>query len=304
MQPPWEKYLDPRTLAKLHGLPLRARRIVEGYVSGRHRSASRGFSIEFAEHREYAPGDDLRYLDWKVFGRTDKFYLKQFEDETNLTCYLLVDASQSMCYGSDPAGLSKLEYAKCFAASLAWLVLQQQDAVGLVVLDHAMQAFLSPSSAPSQLRHVLQAMEHAVPGRPTRLAAILHEIAQRRLPRGVMILLSDLFDDPTALTLGLKHLRHQQHDVAVFHVLDRAELEFPFQGTTRFRHMEQDFSVMVDSSSVRQAYLREFRRVRHELQSACRKHQIEYYLTRTEQPLDQILSRFLLPRRTQQPGVS
>ena len=148
MDPSWRKYLDPRTLAKLHSLPLRARQIVEGYVAGRHHSTAKGFSIEFAEHREYSPGDDLRYVDWKVFGRTDKFYLKRFEDETNLACYLLLDVSRSLCFSSDPQGLSKLEYAKCVAAALAWLVLQQQDAIGLVTFDRELRHLLPASSAP------------------------------------------------------------------------------------------------------------------------------------------------------------
>src|SRR5687768_10852006 len=159
--------LDPRTLAKLKGLHLRARHIVEGYVSGLHRSPYHGFSIEFAEHREYAPGDDLRYVDWKVFGRTDKFYLKQYEDETNLLCYLVLDVSESMTYKSDPKSLSKFEYAQCLAATVAWLVLQQQDAAGLVTFDSQIRSLVRPASSPQHLQQLLHVMESATSGKKT-----------------------------------------------------------------------------------------------------------------------------------------
>src|SRR5262245_46264906 len=168
-------YLDPTTLARLHGLELRARSIVEGYVSGVHRSPYHGFSIEFAEHREYSPGDDLRYVDWKVFGKTDKFYLKQYEEETNLVSYLLLDASESMRYRSDAAPLSKLEYAQCVAASLAYLILQQQDSVALATFDNELRAMIRASSNPSHLKQLLYAMENIEPERKTRTGPIFHD---------------------------------------------------------------------------------------------------------------------------------
>ena len=301
MEPRWRKYLDPRTLARLHSLPLRARRVVEGYVAGRHHSSAQGFSIEFAEHREYSPGDDLRYVDWKVFGRTDKFYLKRFEDETNLTCYLLLDVSRSLCFCSDATGLSKLDYAKCAAASLAWLVLQQQDAVGLVTFDHQIQQLLPPSPAPTQLNNILQVLEAAGSGKPTQLASILHELAERSFRRGVMILFSDLFDDPQSMLLALRHLRHRRHDVCVLHVLDRAELEFPFQGSTRFCSLENDAHILTDPDTVRPAYLRLFQDFCRQLRNGCLEHQIGYHLAPTDRPLDELLSRVLLPRQTVAP---
>ncbi len=297
MDPPWRKYLDPRTLARLHSLPLRARQIVEGYVAGRHHSTAQGFSIEFAEHREYSPGDDLRYVDWKVFGRTDKFFLKRFEDETNLTCYLLLDISRSLCFSSDTQGLSKLEYAKCVAASLAWLVLQQQDAVGLVTFDRELRQLLPASSAPTQLNNVLQILEDIQPGKQTQLAAVLHELAERKLRRGVMILLSDLFDDPPSVVLGLRHLRHRRHDVCVLHVLDRAELEFPLQGATRFCNLEGDGEIVTEPQAVRDAYLRQFQAFCHQIRNGCLENQIDYHLAATDRPLDELLSRVLLPRQ-------
>ena len=205
--------LDPRTLAKIKGLHLRARHIVEGYVAGLHRSPFHGFSIEFAEHREYAPGDDLRYVDWKVFGRTDKFYVKQYDDETNLICQLVLDVSESMSYRGPQAALSKFEYAQCLAAALAWLVLQQQDAVGLVTFDQQVRARVRPSSNPSHLQQVLQVLDTATLESKTKAGAIFHELAEWMNKRSVVIVLSDLFDDVDTLMAGLEHFRHRRHDV-------------------------------------------------------------------------------------------
>ncbi len=298
METRWQKYFDPRTLANLQSLSLQARSIVEGYLAGRHHSTAQGFSIEFAEHREYVPGDDLRHVDWKVFGRTDKFYLKQFEDETNLTTYLLLDVSDSLTYRSDPAGLSKLEYAKCLAAALAWLVLHQQDAVGLVTFDRQVRHWLPPSSAPSQLNRILQVLEEQSPGEPTDLPIVLRELAERTMRRGVMVLLSDLFDDAPAVLRGLRHLRHRRHDVCVLHVLDQAELEFSLQGPTQFRSLEGDHEVIADPQTVRNAYLDQFDAFRRAVRNGCLENQIDYHLARTDRPFDELLSRLLLHRKS------
>jgi uncharacterized protein (DUF58 family) len=288
--------IDPRTLAKIQGLRLRARHIVEGYVAGLHRSPYRGFSIEFAEHREYAPGDDLRYVDWKVFGRTDKVYLKQYEDETNLLCYLVLDVSESMTYRSQGAALSKLEYAQCLAAALGWLVLQQQDAVGLAIFDSQLRTLIRPAGNPSHLEQLLQGLEAAVPGKKTTAGPIFHELAQRLARRGVVIILSDCFDDPASLAAGLKHFKHRRHDVALFHVLDPAELEFPFRGPTEFQGLEGFPETPADPQVIRGAYLREFNAFRQSLEQACRREQIDYFLLRTDQPLDAALTRILSQR--------
>src|SRR5271170_6574109 len=193
------KFLDPRTLAKIDGLELRARLIVEGYVSGVHRSPFHGFSIEFAEHREYVQGDDLRYVDWKVFGKTDKYYLKQYEEETNLVSYLLLDTSESMSFRSDQAALSKLEYAQSAAAALAFLVLQQQDSVGLVTFDREIRALVRASSNPSHLKQLLHVMEQTAAERKTQTGPIFHDLAERLKKRGVVAIFSDLFDDVRSL---------------------------------------------------------------------------------------------------------
>jgi len=284
-------------LARLEGLALRARRIVEGYISGMHRSPFHGFSIEFAEHREYAPGDDLRYLDWKVFGRTDKFYLKQFEDETNLVCTLLLDTSESMAYQGPGAAMSKLQYAQCAAAALAYLVLQQQDAVGLATFDHEIRSLIRPSSNPSHFQDLLRVLEEAAARQKTATGPIFHDLAERLKKRGIVVVLSDLFDRVDSLVTGLKHFRHRRHEVIVFHVLDPAELEFPFQRTTLFRGLEQLPEVLVEPHAVRKAYLRQFQEYQRRIQEACRTHQIDYVLMRTDRPLDLVLSSYLASRR-------
>ncbi len=290
------EYSDPKVLARLEGLALRARRIVEGYVAGVHRSPYHGFSIEFAEHREYAPGDDLRYLDWKVFGRTDKYYLKQFDEETNLICYLLLDTSESMCYRSSAAAMSKLEYAKCAAAALAYLVLQQQDSVGLVTFDKEIRALVRPGGNPSHMKQLLQVMEESVPQRKTATGAIFHDLAERLKRRGIVIVIGDLFDDVDSMMAGLKHFRHRRHEVILLHVLDPAELDFPFQQITLFKGLEELPEVLVEPRALRKAYLEEFGRYVHRLKKGCRMHQIDYVPMRTDQSLEVALSSYLASR--------
>jgi uncharacterized protein (DUF58 family) len=277
-------------------LELRARRIVEGYVAGLHRSPFHGFSIEFAEHREYVPGDDLRYVDWKVFGKTDKIYLKQYEEETNLLAYLVLDTSESMSYQSDPQGLSKLEYAKCVAASLAYLVLQQQDSVGLATFDSQIRSFVRPSGNPSHLKQVLHVLEQSPGERKTATGPIFHDLAERLKKRGVVLVLSDLFDDIEPMMAGLKHFRHRRHDVVVIQVLDPAELDFPFRNTTLFKGLEELPEVLADPRSLRKAYLEEFEKFLVEVRRGCRAHHADYLLLRTDQPLDVALSSFLSSR--------
>jgi uncharacterized protein (DUF58 family) len=289
--------LEPETLARLRGLELRARRIVEGYVAGLHRSPYRGFSNEFAEHREYAPGDDLRYVDWKVYGKSDRFYLKQFEEETNLLCYLLLDTSESMQYQGPHAALSKLEYAQCAAASLAYLVLHQRDAVGLVTFDQEITRFIRPSSNPTQFKQLTQAMEQSSKGRKTRSGPIFHDLAERLSRRGIVIIISDLFDDEYAMLSGLKHLRHQRHDVIVLHVLDPAEVDFPFQQVTMFKGLEALGEVVADPRALQAAYRREIAAYLKRMRVACRAQQIHYVSVRTDQSLDLVLRSFLSSRK-------
>lgn len=292
----YQKFLDPQTLAKLDGLELRAQRIVEGYVAGLHRSPYHGFSIEFAEHREYVAGDDLRYVDWKVFGKTDKIYLKQFEEETNLISYLLLDTSESMRYQGPDAAMSKLEYAKCVAAALAYLILQQQDAVGLVTFDREIRALVRPSSNPSHLKQLLHVMEESAAERKTSTGPIFHDLAERLRKRGIVMIFSDLFDDVNAMLTGLKHFRHRRHEVVIFHVLDPAELEFPFRRTTLFKGLEQMSDVLTEPQTLRRAYLQAMERFLRNLRQGCRSQNIDYVLLRTDQRIDVALSEYLALR--------
>jgi uncharacterized protein (DUF58 family) len=290
------QYLDPAVLARLEGLALRARLVVEGYVSGVHRSPFHGFSIEFAEHREYAPGDDLRYLDWKVFGRSDRYCLKQFEAETNLVCNLLLDTSESMTYQSSQAAMSKLDYAKCAAASLAYLILHQQDSVGLVTFDREIRALVRPGSNPSHLKELLHVMETTPGQRKTAAGPIFHDLAERFKKRGIVIIFSDFFDDVDAILAGLKHFRHRRHEIVLFHVLDPVEVDFSFDETTHFRGLEGLPELAADPRAVRSAYLDELNKFTHRLKQGCRQQRIDYMRVRTDQSLEVVLSSYLASR--------
>lgn len=289
--------LDPAVLAELEGLQLRATRIVEGYVSGLHRSPYQGFSVEFAEHREYAPGDDLRYVDWKVFGKTDKVYLKQYEEETNLICYLVLDTSESMRYQSESAAMSKLEYAQCAAASLAYLVVRQQDSVGLTTFDDEVRQFIRPAGSGTHLNQLVQVMEQTEPVRKTRTGPIFHELAERFTRRGIVFILSDLFDDTEQMLAGLKHFRHRRHDVVVLHTLDPAELDFPFQHATMFHGLEQSGDLLIEPAQLKRAYKQEIDKFVATVRAGCHAQQADYLQIRTDMPLDVVLSSYLAKRR-------
>jgi uncharacterized protein (DUF58 family) len=287
------KSLDPWTLAKLQGLRLRARRIVEGYLGGSHRSPYRGFSIEFAEHREYAPGDDLRHLDWKVYARTDKLYLKQFQDETNLICHLVVDVSESMAYRGPDAAMSKFEYAQCLGAALAWLVLRQRDAVGLVTLDDRLRDEVPASSNPAHLEQIVRTLETSSPNSKTKFGSLLSQLAGSLPRRGIVVLISDLFDDVATLLRGLQRLRLERHEVITLQVLDRTELDFPFEQPTLFRGLEQFADMFVDPQSIRESYRAEMRDFCRALQRGCHENQISFTTACTDQPLDRVLAKML-----------
>jgi uncharacterized protein (DUF58 family) len=291
------RLLDPATLARIKPLRLRAQRIVEGYVAGLHRSPYQGFSNEFAEHREYAPGDDLRYVDWKVFGKTDKVYLKQFEEETNLIAYLVLDTSESMNYASEGMPLTKLAYAQSAAAALAYLVLHQQDAVGLATFDREVRRVVRPSSSPLQLGTVLGVLEEMAPVEKTATGPIFHDLAERFARRGLVIVLSDLFDDVAPMIAGLKHFRHRRHDVVVMQVMDPAELDFPFQQATLFKGLEAAGELLVEPARLRKAYQAELESYQIELRTGCRKQGIDYVQLRTDQPLDSVLATYLAQRQ-------
>ena len=289
-----QKYLDPVALAKVRSLELQARLIVEGYLSGQHKSPYHGFSVEFAQHREYVPGDDIRHVDWKVYGRTGRFHLKQYEEETNLVCWLLLDVSESMRYASGP--VSKYDYACLTAAALSYLILHQQDSVGLATFDDQVRQFVRPSSQPSHLKQLVRVMNQGAAREKTRLAPIFHDLAERIPRRALVVVLSDLFDDVPDLLAGLKHLRHKRHEVVVFHVLDGAELDFPFQEATLFRGLEQFGELLTDPRSLRQGYLDELNAFILEVRRGCRGQNIDYVQLRTDADPGVALSAYLAQR--------
>jgi uncharacterized protein (DUF58 family) len=291
----YQKYLDPRTLASLEGLDLQARMVVEGYVAGMHPSPYHGFSVEFAEHREYVPGDDIRHVDWKVWSKTDKLYLKQYEEETNLLTYLLLDTSESMAYASGD-NVTKLQYAQIIAASLSYLILQQQDSVGLVVYDDAVRRYLKPAGQTSQLKEILRLLDVTPAREKSDLGLVFNDLAERFKKRGVVVVLSDLFDDVSRIITGLKHFRHRRHEVIVFHVLDPAELDFPFRDTTLFKGLEGMPEILTDPHALKRAYQAELGLFLEELEKGCRMVDIDYVPLRTDQSLDVALSSYLASR--------
>ncbi len=292
------KYFDPETLARIRPLGLRARTLVEGLVSGLHRSPLRGHSIEFAQHREYVPGDDLRQVDWKIYARSDKFYLKQYEDETSLTCYLLVDHSQSMLYGGDDSveqtrGLSKLQYAQLIACSLAYLVIEQRDYAALMVFSETIDDWLPPSGSPSVFDDMVAVMERANNDRKTDLPQVLEQAAQRLGRRGLVVVVSDLLDDPQRLLKSLKLLRFSGHDVMLIHVLHRDEVEFPFESMSRFEGLEGLPQIVTDPRMIGHAYRQAMSQFCLELEVGCRQMDIDYFRILTDESLAATLPRIL-----------
>jgi uncharacterized protein (DUF58 family) len=291
------RYLDPEALVRLKNLSLAARRVVEGYFAGLHKSPHKGFSIEFAEHREYTPGIDPRHIDWRVFGRRDKLYVKQYEEETSLRCYLLLDRSASMAYKSDGAAMTKLEYASYLAASLAYLIAFQHDLAGLVTFDTAVRDRVPPRQGPGHLRLLMEKLEQTQAGGETTLADTFHALAQTIQRRALVIVLSDLFDDPAALLGALKHFRHKKHEVIVFQVLDPAEVTFPFDDVTRIEDMETHREITSDPRAFRRAYLDELTRFLDAIRAGCRRAQIDYVVARTDQRFDLFLGTYLARRQ-------
>jgi uncharacterized protein (DUF58 family) len=288
------QFLDPAVLARFGTLELKARTVVEGLLSGLHRSPFKGFSVEFAEYRQYLPGDDLSSIDWKVYARTDRYYVKKFEEETNVDCRVLLDVSASMGYGS--RGVTKLQYGSFLAASLAYLMCRQRDAVGLTTFDESIVSMIPPSARPGHLRSILVTLDRLVLGSRTNLARPLHALAEGINKRGMVVLVSDLLDDPDHVVQGLRHLRFRGSEVIVFHLLDPAELTFPFDRAARFRDIEVGDELMAVPSVVRKQYLdalnEAIERYRRELGSAG----IDYCKIDTSTPLEFALMSYLSTR--------
>lgn len=295
-------YLDPELLQKLGDLELVAREVVEGLRAGSHRSPLKGFSTEFAHHRQYAPGDAIRDLDWRVYGRTERYYTKLYEAETNFDCHLLMDASSSMTYGSGK--VSKLEYSKYLAAALSYLILNQRDSVGLSVFDSEMRAHLPPRSAMSIILQIEKILKEITPTPKTSIAEQLNNIALQIKRRSFVILISDLFSDVGDIMRGLQRLRYGGHNVIVFHTLDPHELKFPFKGTWQFDGLEGEEELITQPERIREDYLTNLNAYLEQLQSGCIGSRVDYTLVETSRPLDSLLSEFLETRSLNMMGPS
>ena len=295
-------YLDPELLQKLGDLELIAREVVEGLRAGSHRSPLKGFSTEFAHHRQYAPGDAIRDLDWRVYGRTERYYTKLYEAETNFDCHLLMDASSSMTYGSGK--VSKLEYSKYLAAALSYLILNQRDSVGLSVFDSEMRAHLPPRSAMSIILQIEKILKEITPTPKTSIAKQLNDIALQIKRRSFVILISDLFSDVGDIMRGLQRLRYGGHNVIVFHTLDPHELKFPFKGTWQFDGLEGEEELITQPERIREDYLTNLNAYLEQLQSGCIGSGVDYTLVETSRPLDSLLSEFLETRSLNMMGPS
>ncbi|MGB7952146.1 MAG: DUF58 domain-containing protein [Candidatus Binatia bacterium] len=287
-----KNYFDPRVLAGISNLSLRARWVVEGLMSGIHRSRSKGFSVEFEEHREYSPGDEIRRIDWKALGKFDRYFIKEYEDETNLRAYLLLDSSASMDYASD--GVTKFDYGCTLTASLAYLILRQQDAAGVVTFSDRIDAFIPPRAKRDYLSQILHALENRGPAGETDVGKILEEIAGQIKRRGLVVLVSDLLDEPDKIIKGLRLFRFKGNDVIVFHLLDPAELELPFEGNIEFEDLEQlNLRVVADPRAIRNTYREVVAEFINRMRKECHDSIIDYQLISTSTPLDQALASYL-----------
>lgn len=288
------RYFDPDGLSRIGNMELVARQVVEGFLTGRHRSPYHGFSVEYLDHRAYTPGDEVRSIDWRILARTNKYYVKLFQDETNLRAHILLDCSKSMGFKS--GGISKLEYGCYLAAALTHLMLRQNDAVGLVLFDEEIRQFLRPKARPTQFRRVLELLEESPARGDTDVGAILHQVAERIKRRGLVIVISDLIDDEVKIASGLQHFRHNRHEVIVFHVLDDAELTFPYDRVTRFKDMEGSARVVANPKSLRNRYLARIHAFIEGVKAACFERGISYNLANTKEPYDAFLAAYLEKR--------
>lgn len=291
---PATRFIDPDVLSRISTMELRARSVVEGFVSGLHRSPYKGFSVEFMSYRPYIPGDDLMHIDWKLYARTDRYYVKEFEDETNTSLRLLLDVSGSMEYAS--VGLTKREYASYLAASLAYLAIRQRDAAGITFFDEKIVENIPPRSTRGHLHAILQYLETTEPGAHTEVGKPLHELAEQHRKRGFVVLISDLLDDPEAIVDGLRHFRYQGHEVMVFHVMDPQELDFDFSDLVEFEDMETGEKMLVASEAARETYMENLERFKATLRRECGLMNIDYALLPTNQPLDFALFEYLAAR--------
>ncbi len=295
MNTDYRRYLQPDTVSKLKGMELRARMVVEGFIAGLHKSPYHGFSVEFAEHRQYMPGDNIRSVDWKVFAKTDKFFIKQFEEETNLKGYLLLDCSASMNYQSGDR-ISKFDYAGLLSGALSYMMLRQRDAVGLVTYDQKIRRYIPPRSKSGHLHVLLNEISSQRPSNLTDVSVALHEMAERIKRRGLVVIMSDLLDEADKIISGLKHFRHNKHEVIVFHILDPRERDFAFGAEAAFKDMETGEELTTLPFQIKKDFAQQVRAFSGQIASACRQSNIDYHLIDTSTPFDKALYAFLAKR--------
>ncbi|HOO16529.1 MAG TPA: DUF58 domain-containing protein [Phycisphaerae bacterium] len=288
------RYLLPEVIARLRGLDLRARMVVAGVLSGMHRSVYHGQSVEFAEHRPYVAGDDIRRIDWRLYGRKDRFFIKQYEEETNLRCNVLLDASRSMAYGSGP--LNKFDYAACLAAALAYLLVRQHDAVGLITFDHEIRRKLPATTGRPQLANVISLLEASQPAGSTNVKILFHQLAEELRRRSLVVLISDLLADTQDVLAGLEHICYSGHELVLLHVMDDDEWNFPFVENTLFEGLEEEQRLLADPQALRASYLEAVRDFCARVRAVCLKHRADYVPVNTRQPLDAVLSGYLSGR--------
>ena len=288
-------YLQPSVVAQLANIELRARLVVEGFITGLHRSPYHGFSVEFAEHRQYQPGDDLRYMDWKIVGRTNRYYVKQFEEETNLRAMIAVDSSASMKYAS-AGNITKFQYAAYMAAALAYLMMKQQDAAGLTLYDTEIRTYLPSRSKQTYIQEILKTLEHARPSGETGTAASLDRLAERISRRGLVIILSDFFDMPDSIFTALRHFRHKGHEVIAMQTLDPRERDFNFGWDATFKDLETGEELVTQPYQIRKSYAEAIGEYCANLKRECLQHGVEYVMLDTSQPFDIALREYLAKR--------
>ena len=290
-----KKYLDPEVVAKLNNMKLRARLVVEGYLIGHHKSPYHGFSVEFAEHRAYGHGDEVRHIDWKLFGKTDRYYVKRFEEETNVRSYILLDKSQSMSFSS--GSITKLAYGSYLSAALSYLMLNQKDAMGLVLFDEKIKKFIPPRAKTSHTNIIMSALDKIKPGNDTQIRPVLNSMADRIRKRGLVILISDLLDDPEQVLMGLNNFKYNKQEVIVFHLVDRKEYDFDFTDRTQFNDMETGATITTDPWHIRSAYKDQINKSINNYRQGCRNLKIDYVQIFTDQPLDIALNQYLNKRQ-------
>jgi len=282
-------------VAMLNSISMKAKLVVEGYIIGQHRSPYHGFSVEFSEHRSYEPGDEVKHIDWKLYGKTNRLYVKRYEEETNLRTHLILDTSRSMSYTSNK--ISKLEYGSYLLAALSYLMISQQDAAGVVLFDEKIRSFIPPKSTPSHLNTLLNVLDVPEPGNNTKIESVLHQMAERINKRGLVIIISDLLDEPKNVLNGLKHFRHKKQEVILFHILDRNELEFEFDNRTKFVDMESDEEITTDPWHIKNDYKNLILDIQKYYKRNCRLNKIDYVSLFTDDSLDKGLSEYFNKRQ-------